>query len=107
MIDIAKAGGGIGIFPQPMVRGEVTDGALVQIDAMPALDPVEFHVAMRVADTEPVRTQIFVRAPKLNLADPSSSDDDENASDDDGGMVDALAKQLKAQRWDSDNSGWR
>jgi hypothetical protein len=45
--------------------------------------------------------------PKLNLADPSSSDDDENSTDDDGGMVDALTKALKAQRWDSDNSGWR
>jgi len=45
--------------------------------------------------------------PKLSLADPSSGDDDENATDDDGGMVDALAKELKAQRWDSDNSGWR
>ena len=45
--------------------------------------------------------------PKLNLADPSSGDDDENATDDDGGMVEALAKELKAQRWDSDNSAWR
>jgi hypothetical protein len=45
--------------------------------------------------------------PKLNLADSSSGDDDENATDDDGGMVDALAKELKAQRWDADNSGWR
>jgi hypothetical protein len=45
--------------------------------------------------------------PKLNLADPSSGDDDENASDDDGGMVEALTKELKAQRWDSDNSAWR
>lgn len=45
--------------------------------------------------------------PKLNLADPSSSDDDENASDDDGGMIEALARELKAQRWDSDNAAWR
>ena len=45
--------------------------------------------------------------PKLNLADPSSGDDDENAIDDDGGMVEALAKELKAQRWDADNSAWR
>jgi hypothetical protein len=45
--------------------------------------------------------------PKLNLADSSSGDDDENASDDDGGMVEALAKELKAQRWDGDNSAWR
>ena len=71
MIDIAKAGGGIGIFPQPMVRGEVASGALAPIDGMPALAPVEFHVAMRVADTEPVLTQIFERAAKLNLADVS------------------------------------
>src|SRR3546814_15069226 len=68
MIDIAKAGGGIGIFPRPMVRGEVASGALAPIDGMPALAPVEFHVAMRVADTEPVLTQIFQRAAKLNLA---------------------------------------
>jgi hypothetical protein len=45
--------------------------------------------------------------PKLNLADPSSGDDDENATDDDGGMVEALARELKAQRWDADNSAWR
>ncbi len=45
--------------------------------------------------------------PKLNLADPSSGDDDENATDDDGGMVEALTKELKAQRWDADNSAWR
>ena len=45
--------------------------------------------------------------PKLNLADPSSADDDENATDDDGGMVEALARELKAQRWDADNSAWR
>lgn len=68
MIDIARAGGGIGIFPQPMVRGEVESGALIEIAAMPALAPVEFHVAMRVADTEPVLAQIFDRAAKLNLA---------------------------------------
>ena len=69
MIDIARAGGGIGIFPRPMVRGEVAVGALVEIAAMPALAPVAFHVAMRVADTEPVLTQIFERAAKLDLAE--------------------------------------
>ena len=68
MIDIAKAGGGIGIFPQPMVSNEVTSGALVEIEAMPALTPVEFQVAMRVADTEPVLAQIFERAARLNIA---------------------------------------
>ena len=54
-----------------MVRSEVASGALVLIEAMPALAPVEFHVAMRVADTEPVLTQIFERAARLNLAEAS------------------------------------
>ncbi len=69
MIDIAKVGGGIGIFPQPMVRAEMASGALVEIAAMPTLTPVEFHVAMRVADTEPVLTQIFARAAMLDLGE--------------------------------------
>lgn len=69
MIDIAGAGGGIGIFPRPMVRGEVEGGALAEIAAMPALAPVEFHVAMRVSDTEPVLAEIFARAARLNIAD--------------------------------------
>jgi len=71
MIDIAKAGGGIGIFPRPMVREEIQSGALVEIAAMPALAPVEFHVAMRVSDTEPVLAEIFARAAKLDIADAS------------------------------------
>jgi DNA-binding transcriptional LysR family regulator len=69
MIDIAKADGGVGIFPEPMVRGEIASGTLVLIDDMPALAPVEFHVAMRVTDSEPVLAQIFDRAAKLNLAE--------------------------------------
>ncbi|WP_422059988.1 LysR family transcriptional regulator [Sphingopyxis sp.] len=72
MIDIAKAGGGIGIFPLPMVRAEIESGALTRIGGMPALAPVEFQVAMRVADTEPVLAQIFDRAAKLNLADAAA-----------------------------------
>ena len=71
MIDIAKAGGGIGIFPRPMVRSEVAGGALVEMAEMPALAPVEFHVAMRVADTEPVLAEIFARAARLNIAEAS------------------------------------
>lgn len=44
--------------------------------------------------------------PKLNLADDSSSDE-EAAPKDDNGSVDALAKEFKAQRWDSDKSAWK
>ncbi|PQM26409.1 LysR family transcriptional regulator [Sphingopyxis lindanitolerans] len=68
MIDIALADGGVGIFPEPMVRGEVSRGALVELAGMPPPAPVEFHVAMRVADTEPVLVRIFEQAARLRIA---------------------------------------
>ncbi|WP_150294319.1 LysR family transcriptional regulator [Sphingobium estronivorans] len=67
MIDIAKAGGGIGIFPEIMAREELASGALVELEGMPALAPVEFHVAMRASDTEPVTHSVFDRACALAL----------------------------------------
>lgn len=67
MIDIARADGGIGIFPDPMVRAEIASGALVELTGMPVLAPVAFHVAMRVSDTEPVLMRIFDRACRLDL----------------------------------------
>jgi len=68
MIDIAKTDGGVGIFPEPMARDEIASGALVEIADMPALAPVAFHVAMRVADSEPVLARIFDRAALLSLS---------------------------------------
>ena len=44
--------------------------------------------------------------PKLNLADEASGDE-EGDQQDDNGSVDALAKQLKGQRWDADKSAWK
>ncbi len=44
--------------------------------------------------------------PRLNLAEESSSDE-EGAQKDDNGSVDALAKEFKGQRWDSDKSIWK
>lgn len=77
MIDIARVGGGIGIFPEPMVRSEIASGALVELDGMPALVPVEFHVAKRVSDTEPVLDRIYERAATLRIAAPRDFDDDQ------------------------------
>jgi hypothetical protein len=46
--------------------------------------------------------------PKLNLAEDSSSADDEGAEpEDDGGAIEALAKELKGQRWNADKSVWK
>ncbi|HMO75413.1 MAG TPA: LysR family transcriptional regulator [Sphingopyxis sp.] len=74
MIDIARAGGGVGIFPEPMVRAELASGELVELAGMPALAPVAFHVAMRVSDTEPVLARIFDQAAMLSLALPADFD---------------------------------
>jgi hypothetical protein len=43
---------------------------------------------------------------KLNLADASAGDE-EGDQEDDNGSVDALAKEFKGQRWDSDKSAWK
>ena len=49
MIDIARTGGGIGIFPEPMVRGELAGGALVEIAGMPAAGAYEKSYAYSLA----------------------------------------------------------
>jgi DNA-binding transcriptional LysR family regulator len=67
MVDIAKACGGIGVFPEPMVRGEIATGELVKLDGMPTAEALEFHVAMRSADNEPVTARIFEAASMLSI----------------------------------------
>ena len=44
--------------------------------------------------------------PKLKLVDGSSGDE-EGEQKDDNGAVDALAREFKGQRWDSDKSAWK
>lgn len=77
MIDIAKADGGIGIFPEPMVRAEIASGTLAELGGMPELAPVEFHVAKRVSDTEPVLDRIYERAGMLRIAASRDFDGDQ------------------------------
>jgi hypothetical protein len=43
---------------------------------------------------------------KLNLSDEASGDE-EGDQKNDNGSVDALAREFKAQRWDSDKSAWK
>jgi hypothetical protein len=43
---------------------------------------------------------------KLKLVD-NSADDDESDQGDDYGIVDALAKEFKGQRWDIEKSAWK
>ena len=43
---------------------------------------------------------------KLNLSDDPTADE-EGDQKDDNGSVEALAKELKGQRWDADKSVWK
>ncbi|APL96377.1 LysR family transcriptional regulator [Sphingobium indicum] len=70
MIDIALEGGGIGIFPHPMVRQHMADGTLVPIPGAPAMPSVEFRVAVRAAESDPLVLTIFDRATELDLGSP-------------------------------------
>jgi hypothetical protein len=44
--------------------------------------------------------------PKLNLVDESGNDEEADVKDD-SGSVDALARELRGQRWDADKSAWK
>jgi len=44
--------------------------------------------------------------PKLNLADEASSEEETDQKDDNG-AVNALAREFKGQRWDTDQSAWK
>jgi DNA-binding transcriptional LysR family regulator len=68
MIDIAKTGGGIGIFPEPMVQSDMADGTLTKVTGMPRIPPVEFHVAKRLFDQDPLTEKTFDRASLLQMS---------------------------------------
>jgi hypothetical protein len=53
-----------------------------------------------------VTTTDETSGPALNLANDSGGDEEGNQKDDNG-VLDALAKEFKAQRWDADKSIWK
>lgn len=67
MIDIVLAGGGIGIFPHPMVRQHMSEGRLVPVPGMADIPAVQFQVAMRAAELDPLVLATFERASTLDL----------------------------------------
>lgn len=68
MIDIVAAGGGIGIFPRPMVQQHIASGSLVRIANSQDPPPIEFHVLMRTAEYDPLVLEIFHRSSLLAIA---------------------------------------
>ena len=67
MIDIAVTGGGIGIFPHRMVRQQIAEGTLVPVPGAPDMPAIEFQVAIRAAEVDPLVLAIFDRASALDL----------------------------------------
>lgn len=53
-----------------------------------------------------VTTTDETSGPTLNLANDASGDE-EGAQKDDNGIVDALTREFKGQRWDADKSAWK
>lgn len=73
MIDIVMSGGGIGIFPRSMVEQQMADGKLVPVPMAGAMPAVEFQVAIRAAEHDPLVLDIFERANSLNISSPQLS----------------------------------
>lgn len=67
MIDIVMASSGVGIFPGAMVANELAEGRLVALPGMAAMPPVEFQVAIRAAEADPLILAIFDRAARLDM----------------------------------------
>jgi hypothetical protein len=87
----------------------------------PSLDLTDtIEVTALVASEKPGgsdRLILWVRTPAITTADESSgpalvlandaSGDEEGAQKDDNGVMDALVKEFKGQRWDADKSVWK
>lgn len=68
MIDIVSAGCGIGLFPHTMVEQALAARTLVPLGNTPNPPPVEFHVAIRAAEIDPLVLEIFRRSALLNIS---------------------------------------
>lgn len=79
----------------------------IELNAMIAPDqPGAFEHLMLWVSAPSITTTDESSPPKLNLID-SNADDDEGDQNDEYGIVDALAKEFKAQRWDIENTVWK
>jgi hypothetical protein len=89
------------IYPALDLTDTIEVDALVAPDRPGASDRLMLWVGDPAVSTADEGT-----GAKLNLAEEASGDD-EGARKDDNGSVDALAKEFKGQRWDTDKSIWK
>jgi len=92
--------------PSQLMPGlDLTD--IIEVTGLVAPDKPGGTDALMLWISSPVTTTVDETAgPKLNVADESSGDEESDQRDD-GGAIDALARVLKAKRWDADNSVWK
>jgi len=80
----------------------------IEVDGLVSNDKPGASDYLMIWTSNPVTTTADESAgPKLNLTDDSGGDDEGADQSDDIGLVDALIKQLKGQRWDADKSVWK
>jgi hypothetical protein len=89
------------IYPALELTDIIEVEALVSSERPGASD----HLMLWVGNPS-VTTADETAGPKLNLANASGSDE-EGDQFDDNGSVDALAREFKGQRWNSDKSAWK
>lgn len=80
---------------------------IVQFTALAGPDKPDATDHMMLWVSSPsISTADEAEGPKLGLTDAASSDEEAEPKDDNGSL-DALAKDFRAQRWDSDKSAWK
>ena len=89
------------LFPELDLTETVEVPALVAADKPGGSDRLMLWIGNPVTSTADESA-----GAKLNLADDSASDEEAEQKDDNG-SVNALAKEFKGQRWDSDQSAWK
>lgn len=92
--------------PSPLMPGlDLTD--VIEVSGLVAPDKPGGSDALILWIGSPVTTTVDESAgAKLALAEEASGDEESDQRDD-GGVIDALARTLKAKRWDADNSVWK
>ncbi len=88
-------------FPELQLTEALEVTALAAPDKPGATDRMILWVSSPTATTADESS-----GPRLNVKNDSGSDEEAEPRED-GGSIDALAKEFKAQRWDSDKAAWK
>jgi hypothetical protein len=88
-------------FPALELTDTIEVAGLVSADKPGSTDRLLLWIGSPVTTTTDEST-----GAKLNLSDEATADEEADQPDDNG-SVEALAKELKGQRWDADKSAWK